>query len=86
MILLHQLNTRRLGYETPQIADDIRRARTSEAGSQGQRTPNLQGTISFFHQAIADDCRQPETQFNAGMELNEGSFHHWGSDLDDVLK
>ena len=27
-----------------------------------------------------------EAKVNAGMELNEGSFHHWGSDLDDVLK
>jgi hypothetical protein len=62
------------------------RARARQEAKVNAGTPNLQGTISFFHQAIADDCRQPETQFNAGMELNEGSFHHWGSDLDDVLK
>jgi len=63
----------------------LREERRANAGM-----PNLQGSVSYFHQTIADDCPTSDAvkssvQWNTGVETNAGTTHRWGPNLSDVL-
>jgi hypothetical protein len=71
-------------HQSQYVKAMLREERRANAG-----TPNLQGSVSYFHQTIADDCPTSEEVKSSVQwgkaESNDGTFHRWGPDLLSVL-